>query len=371
MQFPQFDDLTDEQLRVYETPPRENLFVVGPPGSGKTTLAVHRAHMLGRLKKSTLLITRNRMLVALANQLFAQIDGNSSNAFIAANTMHTYVPTDYRARLAGDIPQFEAFHYDWLSIMEDYHMRSIVPNYEHIVVDEGQNLPKGFYPWLLKYASNAATVFADEAQTTDQDSSTIQDIRLAGMPSQVPLRENHRNTREIARLAEHFHRSHAVAPGLVRRTQSATKPKLIAFDNWDDVAQRISTRLRNRAESIGVIVKLVRDANALRDALLPLMSKQDRLDVYTNGMEKGLENSIMTSTRGITILTSKSVIGLEFDCVYLQDLPRSSRPLSDDQCRLMYMLCTRARDELVLLDGPIQMTQAELANLPSEKLLIR
>ena len=36
----------EEQLDVYETPFDESLFVVGPPGSGKTVLAVHRAQML-------------------------------------------------------------------------------------------------------------------------------------------------------------------------------------------------------------------------------------------------------------------------------------------------------------------------------------
>ena len=52
VRLPTYEDIArdEEQLGVYETPFDESLFVAGPPGSGKTVLAVHRARMLARCR---------------------------------------------------------------------------------------------------------------------------------------------------------------------------------------------------------------------------------------------------------------------------------------------------------------------------------
>ncbi|MCE2482300.1 MAG: DUF2075 domain-containing protein [Alphaproteobacteria bacterium] len=61
MRLPTYDEISrdEEQLNVYETPFDESLFVVGPPGSGKTVLAVHRAQMLANADDTVVLITYN------------------------------------------------------------------------------------------------------------------------------------------------------------------------------------------------------------------------------------------------------------------------------------------------------------------------
>ena len=75
MRLPTYDEISrdDEQLNVYETPFDESLFVVGPPGSGKTVLAVHRAQMLANAGNTVVLITYSRML----RRLIAQLTGGT------------------------------------------------------------------------------------------------------------------------------------------------------------------------------------------------------------------------------------------------------------------------------------------------------
>ena len=56
------------------------------------------------------------------------------------------------------------------------------------------------------YIANALTVFADEDQAVNENSTSLEQIRIgAGLPMPFMLKENHRNSPEIARVAEHFH----------------------------------------------------------------------------------------------------------------------------------------------------------------------
>ena len=98
MRLPTYEEIArdEEQLEVYETPFDESLFVVGPPGSGKTVLAVHRAQMLASDGITVALITYNRML----RRLIAQLTEDQ----VEAQTMHQFVSTRYLAQANAGAP---------------------------------------------------------------------------------------------------------------------------------------------------------------------------------------------------------------------------------------------------------------------------
>ena len=50
------------QLEVLEHPLDRSLFVAGPPGSGKTVLALQRAQMIAEMQEPVPIVTYNRML---------------------------------------------------------------------------------------------------------------------------------------------------------------------------------------------------------------------------------------------------------------------------------------------------------------------
>ena len=66
MKLPTWDELQrdSDQLGVLEHPLDQALFVAGPPGSGKTVLAVRRAQMLAEHGTPATIVTFNRMLRA-------------------------------------------------------------------------------------------------------------------------------------------------------------------------------------------------------------------------------------------------------------------------------------------------------------------
>ena len=98
MHLPTWDELNSEpeQLEVLERPLDRSLFVAGPPGSGKTVLAIRRAQLAAEPKEgdtaapSVVIITFNRMLrrlLALMNE-----------SRLAVATMQSFVWKDYERR---------------------------------------------------------------------------------------------------------------------------------------------------------------------------------------------------------------------------------------------------------------------------------
>lgn len=364
MKLPALNDLIPEQKNVYLHPADQSLFVAGPPGSGKTTVAVYRAQFLANNAHSVTLVTKNRMLVALAEQL-----GGPS---VQAITMQRLVWGHYRAQTRKTPPRIGDYAFDWAEILRSYRRAKVTPEIGHLVVDEAQNLPPGFFAWA-RFAARHLDVFADEHQALDDVHSTLKAIRDgAGLPEPVRLIMNHRNTPEIADLAKHFHGPDLLLPpARVKKGRSGELPRLIEVDSLDDLAARAVTRLRNRAESIGVIVRTGKEVTRLAQLLRAKAPRGERVDAYTKDTARGAERGIKLLDRGVTVLTGEAVIGLEFDTVYLLDLARSLPCRTATARRRMYMLCARARESLFLVNGPVKLRPAALAALPSKDYLAR
>ncbi|WP_413707142.1 hypothetical protein [Ralstonia sp. Ralssp110] len=362
MKLPKLDDLVDEQLAVYEHAANEHLFVAGPPGSGKTSLAVLRARYLRELDVRPVLVTRNKMLATLAGQLHGE--------GLVTQTMNSFVTGTYRDRFQCVTPQIQPYLYDWDAIIDSFAKAKAEPELGHLVIDEGQNLPAGFFRWAVRFGARTVTVFADEDQTTDPLRASLQDIVSAGMPAPIRLKTNHRNTAEIAEVAEHFHRSSVLPPGVVQRGRGGETPRLVQCRSWADLAALVAARFRNRAQAIGVIVYRRDDVSQLQSMLVEALPTGTRVDAY-RGDHSATVGGIRLLDKGITVLSSESAIGLEFDTVYLQDLSRSLPCRSVEDFRRMYMLCARARDGLILIDGPDALNIEQIGDLPDPNKLAR
>jgi superfamily I DNA/RNA helicase len=358
---PNLNDLIDEQFMVYDQPPDQHLFVAGPPGSGKTSLAVMRAVFLRNKGLDIVLITRNKLLAELGKQL-----GSDE---IETSTLSSFIWHAHKDNIGKEVPQFVQYEYDWDKIMANYAALNFLPVLDHLIIDEGQNLPAGFFQWAYRYGAKNLTVFADEDQTTDAQRSSLKEIRDAGLPAPIRLKANHRNTAEIADVAEHFHRAQKLPPGVVQRGRGGELPRLVAIKKWSELASLAATRFTNRNEAIGIIVYLQADVLFLQQTLLDLLPSGTRVDAYVSKI--GAAGGIRLLQPGITILSSESAIGLEFHTVYLQDLWRSLPCSSLDDFRRMYMLCARARNNLILIDGPNALAQIQINALPGPELLER
>jgi DNA helicase IV len=364
VKLPALNDLIPEQRKVYLHAPDDSLFVAGPPGSGKTTVAVYRARYLADNEHSVTLVTRNRMLVALAKQL--------GDRRVQALTMHKFVRREYKARLREAPPTvFDPFTFDWEELLQRYRARKSAPAIGHLVVDEAQNLPPEFFSWA-RLTARHLNVFADEHQALDDEHSTLKVIRdRARLPEPVRLTMNHRNTPEIADLAAYFRGDGLLPPARVKKERGGELPRLIEIHSLDDLVPRVLTRFRNRQDSVGVIVRTGAEVLELSGLIRARARRGERIDAYTMKSPPGAEVRIKLVEPGVTVLTGESVIGLEFDAVYLLDLARSLPCRNATARRRMYMLCARARDALVLVNGPEKLDRAALAALPPKGYLTR
>ncbi|MCY4426802.1 MAG: AAA family ATPase [Halieaceae bacterium] len=367
MRLPTYEELAsvEEQLEVLEYPLDQPLFVVGPPGSGKTVLALQRAQMVAVGYGPVSIITYNRMLCRLL-ALMTDIDEEEVQSF----TMHKFIWNDYKNRTKEEPPSYEHDNYthNWPAMLTRLEQDVTERDQLHLVVDEGQDLPKGFFLYVSGHVSKAITVFADDDQALNSQRTTLEQIKQAtGLDEPIILSKNHRNTPEIARLAEHFH-SGRLPAAEVSRASNGELPRLLYLQGMEATANFVSNWSKARGGNNGVIV----NRNATAENLHLLISNQlpgTRVDIYTN--QRKNEDQINILSDGVTVLNKASVKGQEFDAVFILELERFIPCYNDEGKRGMYMMCSRARDYLFLVHGKNPLNDDAIAALPGPNVLER
>ena len=365
MRLPTYDELAsvEEQLEVLEHPLDQSLFVAGPPGSGKTVLALQRAQMMAGIHETVPIVTYNRML----RRLLALMRNASG---VTPNTMHRFIANDYRGRTGGNAPSSEQNTYAYLWDDMLVHLQRIQSPHGglNLVVDEGQDLPEGFFTYVSRHVSRTMTVFADDDQALGDQRTTLEQIKNAtGLADPVILKANHRNAPEVARVAEHFHQGRLPAAEVHRRP-TGELPRLIRSPNTAATADLVSNWCMTRGGSVGVIV----DRNEIGDNLhrrLVAGLPSTRIDIYKNQSRN--EDQISILDDGVTILNKASVKGQEFDSVFILELDSFIPFANDVERRAMYMMCTRARDSLFLVHGPGPLSPQAVQSLPGPEVLER
>ena len=244
MKLPTYDEISrdESQLYVFEYPTDSSLFVIGPPGSGKTTLALQRAEIIAKRKSPVVLITYNRMLKRAIELSTTQIK---------VSTIHSYVWHYFKLAIGSDPPTDKIYVYNWLLMQKYLLKKKIQPRITHVIVDEGQDLPKQFYQFLREFVAKNITVFADEDQAIDNKGSKLQEIKEAGrFDNPILSKMNHRNTPEIEKVCRHFHSGRVPLPE-VARSVTGEKPRIILHQK--SIAKTIAKWYTNKGGKIGII----------------------------------------------------------------------------------------------------------------------
>jgi superfamily I DNA/RNA helicase len=333
-------DLTPEQRACLEGLPFDgNHLVSGPPGSGKSLLAVQRAVMLALTGAPVTLLTYSNLLrqsLAAAAHALGPVDRS-----VRVSTAHTWLAEWYGGGLARGADGW----YDWEVLFDRAADTGPIPGLT-LVVDEGQDLPPQFY-LLCRMLGARTTVCADECQRLTDTNSTLADIaRSLGRCTRHDIDGNHRTTQQIASFAAHF-RTGGHAPALPDR-QGPT-PRLHRFHERGAADLLILLTQQHPQHTIGVIA----NSKHTQFSLLGSLSRRAprlKAQLYTSDAKGGQYRNIDLGRPGIVIVHRRSAKGLGFDTVVIPDThtDASADPTSAALRMQYYVLATRARHELHL-----------------------
>ena len=126
---------------------------------------------------------------------------------------------------------------------------------------------------------------------------------------------------------------------------------------------------QTRGGAIGVVVYSNQETGVELHRKLQERLPESRVDIYQH--DKKNEDSTNVLRNGVTVLNKKSVKGQEFDTVFILELQRFIPCTNDAERRAMYMMCSRARDNLFLVYGPDNLSDRAWQALPGPEILER
>jgi DNA helicase-2/ATP-dependent DNA helicase PcrA len=384
VRFPKLSELDRDQSAIYNgAPPEGTVLIAGPPGTGKSVIAFHRAHMLQQVRRNPRVLMFNKVLAR-----YASTRGNVASA-VPVSTLHSWVfswwkrVTKHRHATPPTVDG-EKFTHDWTAIQAETVVQATTKagaqavNWGHVVIDEGQDFPPAMYACLqlTMNVANAAgatprmavTVLADENQRlTPNKNSTIEEIRRtlglnADDRNVFLLRKNYRNTRQVAQFAACFYVGLPTGqPDLPSRAGDLPLVSLVSRETHDKFLNACAEKIARyaklkRTEEIGILV--MRDS--VRKSMFNRMKaklQDERIEVqsYSSSDDALSAESLNFDKPGhVTVLNYASAKGLEFDAVFVVDpgvlMSNGSADLNVKMT--LYVLCSRARSFLnvMLLD---------------------
>lgn len=365
MRLPPESALGLEQKEVINAPSEGTILVVGPPGSGKTVVAVLRERALKKRRESVASVVFNNVLT--------RYTGNDL-------TFHAWLNEWWKAATGGGFPAGSfvdakgerVWSQDYVTGMQlaAQSLKSRLQargHWGHLILDEAQDFPPDAHRLLFQIQQRvfahlpddkrpSLCLLADENQRITPANSTLKQIRQAhafmSSRDEYPLTKNYRNSRPIAEFAAHFYVD--LPTGIpTLPTVAGDKPRVFVAD-LDQSVDRVVTHARNHPnEEIGVLVQY----NATRTKFFNKLKhrlKDTKIKVQTYGtkpeVHKDSSKLAFDEAGTVTILCFASAKGLEFDAVFLPELQTLRLDGAErDQVRMsLYVMCSRARSQLWL-----------------------
>jgi DNA helicase IV len=342
-ELPTYEDLSREQDAIYNLPLNGNYLVSGPPGTGKSVMALYRAEALTIDDRTPAILMYNQVLRQYTQRHSARL-----NLTDRVKTFHGWMRDLWQTYYAAPPPKLgdDTWAYDWQAILIQFLSQPPPPgSLVDLLVDEGQDLAPAFYG-LARWLCANMTVFADENQQLFEHNSTLDEIaRNIKAVDHLRLRHNYRNSAEIAALAAHFYCGSPT--GLPESPTRSWKPgpKVRATPSPNDLVDWIVGYVRAQGHRrIGIACK----TTAVQKKLFNRLSAR-KIDVEAYISSEPDHRTLDFGRRSVKIVNYQSLKGLQFDTLFVPELQLEARDVTSAVVRMCYyVVFSRARDELYL-----------------------
>ena len=342
------EDLSKEQDAIYDLPEDGQFLIIGGPGTGKSVVALLRA-LKYHNNYDYIFLTYNRVLHSATHQL---IDGNLTSLTITKwfYQLQFNLTKELMPHIAEHKPDFNV-------VKNRFEALEINPSSQHLIIDEGQDMPLEFYETLMYARLENFFIVADQNQQITDDHSSRQDLTdLLGLEvaEVIELKENYRNSHPIALFARHFFSDpSSPPPNLPSKSKpSLGTPILYEYTSFHACVKMILREVdRDNRNLVGVIVANDNIRNSYYQALslieIELDNPKPILSTYSSSNNEGV--SINFSEGGIVVLNDKSIKGIEFDIVFIiVDGFKIYNNDIDSMKKRFYVMSSRAIKKLVL-----------------------
>lgn len=389
--------LTAEQEAVRNLGVDGRFIVTGPPGTGKSLLAVLRAAKIIAGNQQILVLSKNVPLSShLRDTVAPALEGIQSTSNLLDDPdsfIKTYDSFSFGlwwkvGKAAGKRypngrgPMLDSdpkWHYDWETALRDIQSRmqpdearNALNIPKNIIVDEGQDLPQGFFKFMVMMGTNL-TVFADENQRIGGQKSSISEIKFAmGITKsgghEYEVRKNFRNTRQTAEIAAQFYTGLETGiPDLPDKV--GPKPAVVGFSGIEALASAVLQMARRRGgtakgsgPSVGVVVLDHRQDRKGTERRIRQLKRE--LEQQTRQAGEGVnirwyqdrdsfteDPFVFDEPESVCIMKSSTMKGMEWDnvLVWLGDYKSAndSDNLIEEKMNL-YVAASRPRSRLVI-----------------------
>jgi len=389
MRLPTYEDLSVEQDSILFSASYDGrTLITGPPGTGKTVIAIYRA--------ITALAQERKVTVVMYNNVLKSYTRDNLEEYVLSkdiSTWHSWFSSWYRKAFHAMPPRMPGsrWDYNWTEIIQKVasttgseRLKKI--SWGHLVIDEGQDFPDGFYRMANlvvhmtgdrnvfgKFASGITVAADDNQRLNETQNSTVAEIKTAltiDDDHHYRLTKNYRNTRPIAEVAKYFYTG--LASGIPELPDvEGDLPSMIESDRLYETVDFIKRYARtNDHHTIGIFTPTKRLQGSIYNRLKADGSfTVQKYASGENGPSGNAENLNLEAPGIITILCMQSCKGLEFDSVVIPEIQKyDSSPASDQQNMMnFYVMSSRARERLFYIFSDCDEDPKILKLFPSEK----
>lgn len=356
-ELPRIQDLSKEQENVRALPSAGQHLIIGGPGTGKTVLALIRGRRHRRERESYVFLVFNHLLDRASGQLFG--------GGLEGRTWISWFLEIFEEITGRPVPREDANDNGFREI-DWYGVEQIVRAFPggddgerpFLVIDEGQDMPQGFYNALVGLGFNRFFVAADQNQQimekTNSSRKDIQDCLGIDTDEVVELKRNYRNRYHVARLAREFYTGDpASPPAEIPPVDQGPTPLLYRYDDrgLNKVARAV---LRFADRDPRQLIGIIAPKNTVRRRYVQELRSVDvqldnaRPKIVTFGGDQ--RPRVRFDEGGILVINAQACKGLEFDTVVLADIDEHYFRRNDPDAtrRLFYVMVARAKERVFM-----------------------